>query len=937
MRLGLTLLILAIAPPTASAAAPTCALLDPDKSPQVAILEAKLLADAKSTWVERAQIDAVLKEQKLQAMFTPAGVGERVKLGKLLKADVLIMVRSVKGAKEPALEVVVGETAGGLRLAVRAVPLTKDAEADAAALLAAVRDGIGRHGEAIREVVAVPPFVSNDLEYTHDHLKGALAKLAEAVALGRKGVVVVELAEAEALAKELALAAPDAKLNRPLPLYLLGEYRHEGIAKDRVVGLKLRAERGGKPVGEPVEFKVKAGEGPAAVRKWAAEKLDALAKDETPRPPADPKAEAKMLAERMLLFKRLGNWEESIALAEAALLLDPALLDLHIAIVGALGDPVELAQHGTRGRDAKAAERFARLYRYGLEHIEAYILGGGDPARHRSITNMNNSSFVQQFRTRAYYLNLPPNCTPEVKASLLETGRIQRTLFTRLLVAPSVADSPPDTYIEYIYPILTHLTAAEQYAVLERTIAGLPDGPGSAIKAKMFAASGFWASDEPGKYGAGKDYDAFKVHVTDAKFKFASTSKAELARLERIEADRKAFRPMPPPADPQVHDVSMTLVKLVIDGTVPAAPEPLKRLSGVIAVGPALDVVWDGSNMYTMKEKGKLVPVRMPAGWEGVASTDVVFDGKYIWTSSAPHEKSVILAAFDPVSGKVWDLSNTDGLPLPTAEDESRKVALRSHAIAPLGPGRVCVAGFHGRTWVATVTLDPDKGGSAKVIHEARDVPDRQQGDQWKKATVAFTPASARTLRGSVDGKPQTRVLIGRSRTGILEIDSHSLLVDPETGAAEVFETAVASFGFGNGRKQAGPAPGGVLYYQGWTDNRDPHLLRMTVPGPRIETVAKGLPLQIHGIFPEGPRLHLIGFAAPFPGAAPETVRSRWTASWWVLEAEAKQPRLVGTGLLTIGTVGVSAHYGLVAIAQTLGRDPRSEIFTVEIAAPKKK
>jgi len=81
----------------------------------------------------------------------------------------------------------------------------------------------------------------------------------------------------------------------------------------------------------------------------------------------------------------------------------------------------------------------------------------------------------------------------------------------------------------------------------------------------------------------------------------------------------------------------------------------------------------------------------------------------------------------------------------------------------------------------------------------------------------------------------------------------------------------------------------------------------------------------------------MIEFVAPLPGAAPESVRSRWTASWWVLEAEAKQPRLAGTGLLTIDSVSVSAHYGLVAIAQTLDRDPRSEIFTVEIAVPKKK
>lgn len=933
MRLALTLPILALASLTASAASPTCALLDPEKDPRVALLEAKLLADPEGNWLERAGIDAILKEQELQALFGPQGVGERVKLGKLLKADVLVMVRPVKDAKEPTLELIVGETAGGLRLAVRAIPVTKNAAADVAALLEGVREGLKRRGEAIREVVAVPPFVSNDLEYTHENLKGALAKLAEAEALGRKGVVVVELAEAEALAKELALS-PEAKLNRPLPLYLLGEYRHEGTAKDRAVTLKLRAERGGKPVGEPVELKAKAVEGPAAVRKWAAEKLDALAKDETPRPPADPKAEAKVLADRMQLFKRLGNWEESIALAEAALLIDPTQLDLHIAIVGALGDPVEKAQHATHAKKnpEKAAEQFARLYRYGLWHIEAYIIAGGDPARHRAVTNQINSSFVKQFRTRAYYLTVPPNCSPEVKETLLETGRVQRTLFTRLLAAPSVADSLPDTYIDFVHPILTHLTAAEQYAVLERAIADLPDRPDSASKAKIFVSSGFWASDEPGKYGTGKAYEAFKARITDDKFKFASTSKEELKRLERVEAERKAVKPVPLPADPQADDVRLTLVKLEIDGKVPSGPETLKRFYGILAVGKALDVVWDGSNMYTMKEKGKLVPVRLPAGWDGTTATDVVFDGKFVWTSGGQSRNGAILAAFDPASGKVCDLTTVDGLPQPAAESGKTNSSL---AIAPLGPGRVCVAGFNGRGWVATVSLDTDKGGSAKVIHEARDVPDRQKTDQWKKTTIAFTPASARTLRGSADGKPITRVLIGRSQTGIFEIDTHSLLVDPDTGAAEVFETATESFGFRNGMKQAGPAPGGVLYYQGHADKRD-SLLRMTLPGPKIETVAKELPVRLRGIFPEESKFHLIEHVPPLPGAAPDSARSRWTASWSILEADAKRPRLVGTGLLQINTVGVSMHYGLVAIAQTLDRDPRCEIYTVEIAAAKK-
>src|SRR5262245_26738518 len=99
MRHFLAAVALALIATEARSAGPTCALLDPEKTPRAALLEAKLLAGSSATWVERTSIEAVLKEQKLQAAFGPLGVGERVRLGKLLKADVLVMVRPVKDAK----------------------------------------------------------------------------------------------------------------------------------------------------------------------------------------------------------------------------------------------------------------------------------------------------------------------------------------------------------------------------------------------------------------------------------------------------------------------------------------------------------------------------------------------------------------------------------------------------------------------------------------------------------------------------------------------------------------------------------------------------------------------------------------------------------------------------------------------------------------------
>jgi hypothetical protein len=253
------------ADPRPTPAVPTCALLDPERVPRAALLEAKLLADPSAAWVERTAIEKVLKEQAVQALFGPQGGADRVRLGKLLRADLLVLVRPVQEAKE-ALEVVVSDTARGLRLAVRAVPVTENAGADVAALQQVVAAGLKKFRENVREVVAVPPFASTNLSYEYDYLKGAYAKLVEQTALSGPGVVVVELEEAEAIARELKLADPGATVKRSPPLYLLGQFRHQGRGTDLRVTLQFRATRGGQPVGTPVEQTVAPKEAPAVLR-----------------------------------------------------------------------------------------------------------------------------------------------------------------------------------------------------------------------------------------------------------------------------------------------------------------------------------------------------------------------------------------------------------------------------------------------------------------------------------------------------------------------------------------------------------------------------------------------------------------------------------------------------------------------------------------------
>ena len=839
------------------------------------------------------------------------------------------MVRPVKDAEQPALAVVVSETATGLRLLLRAVPVTKNADEDVAALLTAAKDGIKRHGEAVKEIVAVPPFVSNDLEFTHEHLKGAFAKLAEAEAFDRRGVLVVELEEAEALAREVALAAPGTTLARPLPVYLLGEYRHEGRGKDATVSVKLRAERGGKPVSKPEALVVKPEESPAAVRKWSAGVLDALAKDDRPRPPADPKTEAGQLAERARLFKRLGNWKECVTLAEAALLLDPTQLALHIDVMTATGPVIRRARDDAWLRkDLKAGELYVRLYRRGLEHLEAFVVGGGDLTRHRTVTGL---SIVNEYRTSGGYLRIEPRFAPEFAAMIRELQVFERELFLRLL--PRVGKLPVGEHMSCVHGILHTLPARERFAMLVKLVGELPDAPESETVARWYATVAF---SYTGAEASPEGYQDFRTRMAAGKTKPTSAAAEELRKLEAKKAAGSTAAKVPAP---EADRVRLAPGALTTDSeTVPARADPLRLIHGLVPAGPSVDVVTTNDGLYLMAEKGKLRPVTKVAPWFGPGSA-IRYDGRYVWVSCNGQRRAASLAVIDPTTGRVWDLTRAEGLPQPTPEFLKGRVITDAHVIAPLGAGRACVAGFLGRAWVAVVTFDPAKGtATAKVIHEARDAVDRLDQNQWTEAGVSFVPGYAHTLTGvGSDGKSQTRVLVGRSETGVTKVNTHALVIDPEGGRAEVLrDRPVGSF------SQRGAGPGlcvganGSVYFPEFSLNPTTRLGQVKLPGPTVERIVQQVPKGTRVILPVEGRWHLLErFTVTETGASGESGH-RVGTRWWVVDPGETRPRLVGSDLPEIESVAVSSHYGLVALVQSAKPQPTITLHTVEVAPPKK-
>ena len=395
-KLAVAILWATLVPATTPAAEPVrCAILIESGSEGVATaafpaVEQALLGMPGLAFVERVDIEKVLAEKRLGALFGPEAGRGRAELGGLLKADILFLVRGSEAPK-PHVDLVACETRGGLRLCNESVPLTEGLAAVSERVEALARRAIAKRGEAIRGIVAVSPFVSNDLGYEFDHLKAGYARVIEQALLGREGVVVVELAEARAIAREGFFGDREG-VERQLPMFLSGEFRHDGAPGHLTVKVVLRLTLAEASLG------MDARDGPADdtvaifVRE-AASKLVDTALHMAPKPP-DPDAEAKALAGRASAFERLESWDEAAALIEASLLLKPGQDDLRHRAIVAYGHLAKRSLLVGGERTIEQVKAGKAHYFRGMDHLEIFLHSVADLRPYRQ---EGQTDFVGQF------------------------------------------------------------------------------------------------------------------------------------------------------------------------------------------------------------------------------------------------------------------------------------------------------------------------------------------------------------------------------------------------------------------------------------------------------------------------------------------------------------------------------------------------------------
>ncbi len=855
----------------------TAALVSVNKSAVGTLLEARLLANVPARWVERNQIERILGEQELQAAFGPRDAARRVRLGRLLKADVLVLLRTTP-ARKAIIELTVCETQQGLRLDTVRLPASDDVERDADALAQHVARALAKRSEQTRAVCAVPPFISRDLTRSHREDRVAYRRLVEHSLLSRPGMVVVELEEAQALVKELALADDGTGIRRVPLLFVIGAYRNEGRDDERRVNVWLELRRGEEELGQ-VDL---AGLRPETVADKLIRGVDELLARVDPDAPTpiefDRDQQVTRLRERAALARRTFDLRGAVELLDAALLLERdsartlcdlayTLLDMYdpagtsylralecyhkLVMIGADEQPSlkreirgivgKLAEDGRKywGRKSKHPEISAREFEILSEIVSRQVRTG-------KIANKPR-------RFGAYYLHDPrfglgeldqdqPSLDAADHVSWLLSIRSawgERDAVLRKMIAlmTLLQDEPKavdlfETLRQRNHVVFTFETPDQlQYAerAMQLPNEGLRGFVAKQTSARLRTPEMLKLAPIPPARPNNRSRTPSKPEVVWKDYSLPAATESVIdARDWPLSQDRLTTEPV------SFTDVE-TGESVRLDGTGHVG----RFHAGCLPAGPGVDVLWIDRTLYVMKERGRLRQI-----WQDRESVhSVCFDGRLVWAITG-HQFGMRLLVIDPQSERVWPLSEEDGLPY-------RGELTRSLAVTGLAPGKVCVCGASGRAWIAIVTFDPARGAQVDVIHEALERPDKSVANQFNSAHMAFEPTMIHTLRGEPDaeGASDVRVLIGRS-TALL----HPLVVDPQTLQVRV----VSQTTWPDERDAEQLAyDGKAIYFVRWYSNAGGQLYRLGFPDFQFKMMHDDVPVGLIGCCRK--RLEIIG------------------------------------------------------------------------------
>lgn len=933
-RAVLLLILLCSALMRAQAAEPLTAALLPDPALGLAdsapfhLLEVDLSKDPRLALLERAEINKVVSEQALQLAFAAEGLTARRRLGELLKARMLIILRQQEKEVGPdrvqSLEMVIADSTSGLRVTQDRFLMDAAKPEDLVRQVhAAIDQARERMGRPITLIAAVPPFISDDFTYDYAAMKGAYAEVVRQSLLRRPGAVLVELEEARAIGEEMKVSGAHP-LHRPqAPFYFLGRFGNTGRGEDRKVSLTLEVRQGEKEIHK----KLAGALAPAQVAKFLQENVEAVSvRRSGAAPPAyNPEQELKDLSRRAAEFKRLGELNEALSLFEACLVLKPDSALFHRDALELCGDLTRAVLDGNMndafGHGSSETpvpkDKLALLIAYNtlaLDHLEYYLRSDliWEDARwptwklnkllqglwtchfnEKQMSDPESRNLFAELRRRRREVIVSGMEQQAVKGKM--DSEVVSSLGQDFLEQARWVAEDPERMLKEQYRVLKLLNTLPDsgYTMIKFIEWGEPhmdlsEGNPRHLKAyQEFLKEVERLRGEPIRYclefarlckgygyGFWGDDDTSrglqKLDALAAEIRQKKDGLENLADGIRDEARHiREFRQTRQLARTDDPNATATIAyESVNDPALPA------QIAGWIKCGPGVDLIWNAKEIYLMRGKGQTERI-FRAEAKPAKIQRVVYDGKYAWAPVAGPEP--LLLVIDPATGALDRFTAADGLPPATLG------ALPT----PLAPASVCVVGSFGRAWCAVAGYGGPGRKSLKIVHEAA-----LGGDDELNSHTAYVPRFVEAVHES-PGKGAVRVLVART------IKSRSfcypLLIDPATGSAKVLPQYWFSY-FGDYFGGEGIAEDkGSLYFV----ERD--LWRFGFPGfelePLVRKLGSGGPLVIRDgccyVFGERP--------------------------WMTDLRQIKKIPLKGRGPggFCVGQLGDSHHYGLITFNET--------------------
>ena len=325
------------------------------------LVTAKLSAVEGVELVEREQLASAIKEQELSAYFNSTAAPQRLKLGQLLEADVLILLSTkapdavvgsgaakpppgprsagdrsaaASGSNERSLRLVISDCVFGARLHVEYIPFETDAlDVMATECVSAILQTRRRFASGVEHMIGVTHFLSKNLTYEYDHLQAGYAMLLENSLRAFPGVAVIEIDEARAIGDELRLRGV-ALENRSVPFFVEGEFEMSAAepGESPTVRLAMRAGDGRKVHAKAERSGLAEDDVVELLTNVVPSRLLALSTgDASPR--LSRNRQREMLVARAGVFSHVGQWRHAVALREAALLVAPDDIDQKIELI----------------------------------------------------------------------------------------------------------------------------------------------------------------------------------------------------------------------------------------------------------------------------------------------------------------------------------------------------------------------------------------------------------------------------------------------------------------------------------------------------------------------------------------------------------------------------------------------------------------------------